>query len=364
LITAFSLYLILISSGVLFTLIALYLYYKKSQVVLFYSFYQLCLLGATLPLILNSTTFNSGFALVLTNFMSLLFYFFILTIPPTFYNFVGFSLNKEFVIHSKIYRLSFGVLGVNTISFFYLTFGDASDLFLNKVVENVMNYTNFISYLFVFPIIVLYYIYNVFRLMMIKEETKNKLFSIQKESFPVFMLAINLVLFLALFFLYQLLNDVTFVSYLFIFVTITLFLGNLIYFFKLLGTDKKVINKEDFSEDFSYFTVIEESLEKYIINKRNFTNPKITLKECAKGISSNEKYLSNYLNKVMNMNFNTYINNLRIDEAKSLLISSDSDLYTIEAIAKMAGFNSKSSFNAVFKKHVGMTPSEFKNKNR
>jgi AraC-like DNA-binding protein len=117
-------------------------------------------------------------------------------------------------------------------------------------------------------------------------------------------------------------------------------------------------------EDVSYFSMIEQNLEEYIIINKNYINPKLSLKECAKGINSNEKYLSNYLNKVMNMNFNTYINNLRIDEAKSLLVSSDSDLYTIEAIAKMAGFNSKSSFNAVFKKHVGMTPSEFKNKNR
>ena len=122
--------------------------------------------------------------------------------------------------------------------------------------------------------------------------------------------------------------------------------------------------KNELIEDFSYFTLIEENLQKYIIKDKNYLNPRLTLYECSKGINSNEKYLSNYLNKVMNMNFNTYINNLRIEEAKTLLLSEDSDRFTIEAIAKMAGFNSKSSFNAVFKKHVDMTPSEFKSKNK
>ncbi|WP_418510590.1 helix-turn-helix transcriptional regulator [Corallibacter sp.] len=58
-------------------------------------------------------------------------------------------------------------------------------------------------------------------------------------------------------------------------------------------------------------------------------------------------------------NFYDYINSFRIEEAKKLLLNSNNDL-TILSIIYESGFNSKSVFNTVFKKNVGMTPSEFR----
>jgi two-component system response regulator YesN len=42
-------------------------------------------------------------------------------------------------------------------------------------------------------------------------------------------------------------------------------------------------------------------------------------------------------------------------------INKKSDNYTIEAIAYMVGFYSKSSFSTVFRKQIGITPSDYKN---
>jgi AraC-like DNA-binding protein len=49
-----------------------------------------------------------------------------------------------------------------------------------------------------------------------------------------------------------------------------------------------------------------------------------------------------------------------VDEVKERLRDPNADHLTLLAIGLEAGFNSKSSFNAVFKKHTSMTPSEYK----
>jgi AraC-like DNA-binding protein len=55
---------------------------------------------------------------------------------------------------------------------------------------------------------------------------------------------------------------------------------------------------------------------------------------------------------------------LRVEEAKKRLLDPAKKHYSILAIAEEVGFNSKSSFNLVFKKHVHMTPSEFRKSSR
>jgi len=51
-----------------------------------------------------------------------------------------------------------------------------------------------------------------------------------------------------------------------------------------------------------------------------------------------------------------------VEEVKAKLLDPENDKYTLLGLAAEAGFNSKSSFNALFKHHTGMTPSEFKRK--
>jgi AraC-like DNA-binding protein len=360
---SFKVLLILLIIGVFSTSFSLLLSYKKSIVTLYYSLFQLCLFGTVFSALasLNSFEFLS---VGLENAFTLLFYVLIITIAPTLYNFVGFVVKKDFIKHSKIYSLSFLILSVNVISFLYLTFGNDKGDYFYEIIENVMNYSNFISFLFIFPIITTYYLIKTSVLIFQSKRYPNSNVINEIETKSILLLVIAYFAFIVLFLIAQIFKNNVLINYSFYAVIIGLIIISYMITFQLFKKNKIQASKNELIEDFSYFNQIEEGLNQFIILDKNYLNPRLTLNDCAKGIKSNEKYLSNYLNKVMNMNFNTYINNLRIEEAKGLLLSTDSDRYTIEAIAKMAGFNSKSSFNAVFKKHVGMTPSEFKSKNK
>ena len=105
-----------------------------------------------------------------------------------------------------------------------------------------------------------------------------------------------------------------------------------------------------------------DSYEKIIVKDDVVMYPskKLTVKDLAREIGSNEKYVSNLINKKNNMNFSNFINIYRVDYAKLLLFDEEYSNFTIEAIGGLAGFNSKSGFNATFKKVTGLTPTQFK----
>ena len=52
---------------------------------------------------------------------------------------------------------------------------------------------------------------------------------------------------------------------------------------------------------------------------------------------------------------------MRVEQAKNLLTNSNYEKYTIASIGLESGFNSKSTFFTVFKKHTGSTPFHYRN---
>jgi AraC-like DNA-binding protein len=66
------------------------------------------------------------------------------------------------------------------------------------------------------------------------------------------------------------------------------------------------------------------------------------------------------INDYMDKNFYGIVNDYRIKEAVEMLSADKHNHLKIEVIAEMVGFQSKSSFNACFKKYTGQTPSAFK----
>jgi AraC-like DNA-binding protein len=94
--------------------------------------------------------------------------------------------------------------------------------------------------------------------------------------------------------------------------------------------------------------------------ERPYTDGNLTLQKLAKALAMPANHLSQIINEQLNQNFFDFINYHRIEEAKRMLVDPARKHYSILAISEEVGFNSKSAFNAAFKKHTDMTPSEFR----
>lgn len=98
-----------------------------------------------------------------------------------------------------------------------------------------------------------------------------------------------------------------------------------------------------------------------LINKNKlYLNPNLNLDNLATKTGLSVGYISQLFNKHSELNFNDFINKLRIEEAKKIIIDNDFKNYTIHAISLEVGFNSKSSFYNAFKKFTGKTPIQYK----
>jgi AraC-like DNA-binding protein len=91
-----------------------------------------------------------------------------------------------------------------------------------------------------------------------------------------------------------------------------------------------------------------------------YLNSELTLKDLANNLSMSMHNLSEILNTRLNQNFYDFINHYRVEEVKRRLADGESKTYSLIAIAFDSGFNSKSTFNTIFKKQTGTTPSQFR----
>ena len=91
-----------------------------------------------------------------------------------------------------------------------------------------------------------------------------------------------------------------------------------------------------------------------------YLNPELTIQELSDNIKIPAHYISQTINLKLNKNFYHFINHYRIEEAKIAL--SQEKVESILEIAFNVGFNSKATFNSVFKKYTGKTPTEFRKK--
>jgi AraC-like DNA-binding protein len=104
---------------------------------------------------------------------------------------------------------------------------------------------------------------------------------------------------------------------------------------------------------------IEHRLQKFMTAEKPYLNPQLTLSDLAEALDVSTNLLSQLLNEHIGKNFYDYVNAYRL---KYFLTLSKDPIYqhfTLLSLAYEAGFNSKTTFNAFFKKSLGTTPSEY-----
>ncbi|KMQ59104.1 quinolinate synthetase [Chryseobacterium sp. BLS98] len=116
---------------------------------------------------------------------------------------------------------------------------------------------------------------------------------------------------------------------------------------------KKLISDEELIR-------IKTQLEEIMDRQKPYLDSELNLIRLSELLSVSTHHLSYVINTGFKKNFFQYVNEYRIGYAKRLLKDSQSKL-SILGIAYESGFNSKTSFNTTFKKLTGQTPSEYKN---
>ncbi len=106
-------------------------------------------------------------------------------------------------------------------------------------------------------------------------------------------------------------------------------------------------------------TIMHNALLELMEDEKPYLEPKLTLNELAKLLEISPNHLSQIINQYEHQNFNDFINKYRIRE---FIKRAQNNNYSFLAHALDSGFNSKTTFNTVFKKQKGVTPSQYMSK--
>ncbi|MEM1082260.1 MAG: AraC family transcriptional regulator [Pseudomonadota bacterium] len=100
-----------------------------------------------------------------------------------------------------------------------------------------------------------------------------------------------------------------------------------------------------------------QQLRDWVIDSALYLDPRLSIATLARRRSTNQSELSRLINQGLGVNFNRFINELRIEHAKDLLREQVEDILPI---ALASGFNSKATFNRVFREITRQTPSQYR----
>lgn len=100
-------------------------------------------------------------------------------------------------------------------------------------------------------------------------------------------------------------------------------------------------------------------LDLLMTERRLYTKPDLTIEEVAVEAGVSFRCVSSSINHCHGTTFKSWVNSYRIAEAKSLLANGYLQTYTTDSLSAAVGFANRITFYRVFKKHTGMSPSDW-----
>ncbi len=122
---------------------------------------------------------------------------------------------------------------------------------------------------------------------------------------------------------------------------------------------KKDETKEEVKEEEERYETLFAEISNTIKANELFLNTDLTIMEVALAVNQHPKLVSKIINLNTNVNFNTFINDFRVEYAKTALKKTKYKHIKIDEIGKMSGFRSKSVFYSSFKRALKITPLQF-----
>ncbi|NQZ88803.1 MAG: AraC family transcriptional regulator [Colwellia sp.] len=104
-------------------------------------------------------------------------------------------------------------------------------------------------------------------------------------------------------------------------------------------------------------------IQKYMMLHKPFVEPELSLHLLADKIGLSSHHLSQVINHSESTNFYDFINSYRVDEVKQQLLKAENASRSVLSIAFDAGFNSKATFNRIFKERTQQTPTQYRKGN-
>ena len=107
---------------------------------------------------------------------------------------------------------------------------------------------------------------------------------------------------------------------------------------------------------------LKERIMDVVVMQKKFKDKNYSARQLAQDLGTNSRYVSAVVNVRFRMNYTTFINKYRIEEAMSILTDKRYEDLRMEQVSDMVGFSNRQSFYASFYKFTGITPKEYRTK--
>ena len=105
---------------------------------------------------------------------------------------------------------------------------------------------------------------------------------------------------------------------------------------------------------------LKEKILEIILLQKKYKDKNYSAKDLAVDLGTNTRYISAVVNVRFHMNYTSFVNKYRIEEAMALLVDKRYVNLNMEEISDMVGFSNRQSFYAAFFKFMGMPPKQYK----
>jgi AraC-like DNA-binding protein len=107
---------------------------------------------------------------------------------------------------------------------------------------------------------------------------------------------------------------------------------------------------------------IHEQLIRSMQNDELYSDPELSLTELSERVNIPAHHITQSLNDYAGINYHDFVNGFRVEAFKKKIDSGEAEKFSLLGLAFDCGFNSKSSFNRIFKNFTGLAPSGYKRK--
>lgn len=105
---------------------------------------------------------------------------------------------------------------------------------------------------------------------------------------------------------------------------------------------------------------LKDKILNVIVMQKKYKDKDYSAKRLAEDLGTNTRYISAVVNVKFHMNYTSFVNKYRIEEAMSILVDKRYRELRVEEVSDMVGFANRQSFYASFYRVTGITPKEYK----